>query len=63
MKFNICQLEAAQMMFLRHSHGITKLDKEKFQCIREKTGVQNIEQEIKRYQKKVATTRTEDGHK
>jgi hypothetical protein len=28
------------------------LDKEKNQCIREKTGVQNIVQEIKQYQKK-----------
>jgi hypothetical protein len=27
--------------------GITKLDKEKNQCIREKTGAQNIVQEIK----------------
>jgi hypothetical protein len=32
--------------------GITKLDKEKNQCIREKTGVQNIVKEIKQYQKK-----------
>jgi len=31
-------LEAAQMKFLRHLLGITKLDKEKNQCIREKTG-------------------------
>jgi hypothetical protein len=29
-------LEAAQMKFLRHLLGITKLDKEKNQCIREK---------------------------
>jgi len=28
-------LEAAQMKFLRHLLGITKLDKEKNQCIRE----------------------------
>jgi len=35
-------LEAAQMKFLRHLLGITKLDKEKNQCIREKTGAQNI---------------------
>ena len=35
-------LEAAQMKFLRHLLGITKLDKEKDQCIREKTGAQNI---------------------
>jgi len=37
---------------LRHLLGITKLDKEKYQCIREKTGAQNIEKEIKQYQKK-----------
>ena len=43
--------------------GITKLDKEKSQCIREKAGAQNIVREIKQYQKKVATTRTEDGQK
>jgi hypothetical protein len=32
--------------------GITKLDKEKNQCVREKTGAQNTAQEIKHYQKK-----------
>ena len=53
------RLEAAQMKFLRHLLGITKLDKEKNQCIREKTGVQNTVKEIE----KMATTRTEDGHK
>jgi hypothetical protein len=37
---------------LRHLLGITKLDKEKNQCIREKTGAQNIVKEIKQYQKK-----------
>jgi len=31
-------LEAAQMIFLRHLVGITKLNKEKNQCIRGKTG-------------------------
>ena len=35
-----------------HLLGITKLDKEKNQCIRKKTGAQNIVQEIKQYQKK-----------
>ena len=44
--------EAAQMKFLRHLLGIIKLDKEKNQCIREKTGAQNILKEIKQYQKK-----------
>ena len=46
------RLEAAQMKFLRHLLGITKLDKEKNQCIRQKTGAQNIEKEIKQYQEK-----------
>jgi len=50
------------MEFLRHLLEITKLDKEKNQCIRQKTGAQNIVTEIKQYQK-VATTCTEDGHK
>ena len=46
------RLEAAQMKFLRHLLGITKLDTEKNHCIREKTGAQNIVKEIKQYQKK-----------
>ena len=46
------RLEAAQMIFLRHLLGITKLDKEKNQCIRQKTGAQNIVKEIKQYQEK-----------
>jgi len=45
------RLEAAQMKFLRHLLGITKLDKEKIQCIRQKTGAQSIVKEIKQYQK------------
>jgi len=45
-------LEAAQMKFLRHLLGIPKLDKEKNQCIRQKTGTQNIAKEIKQYQEK-----------
>jgi len=48
-------LEAAQMKFLRHLLGITKLDKEKNQFIRQKTGAQNIVKEIKQYQKKWLT--------
>jgi len=40
------------MKFLRHLLGITKLDKEKNQCIREKTGAENIVEEIKQYQEK-----------
>jgi len=46
------RLEAAQMKCLRHLLGIIKLDKEKNQCIREKTGAQNIVKEIQQYQKK-----------
>jgi hypothetical protein len=37
------------MKFLRH---ITKLNKEKNQCIRGKTGAQNLVKEIKQYQEK-----------
>jgi hypothetical protein len=40
------------MTFLRHLLGITKLDKEKNQCFRQKTGTQNIVKEIKQYQEK-----------
>ena len=46
------RLEAAKMKFSRKLLGITKLDKEKKQCIGEKTGAQNIVKEIKQYQKK-----------
>jgi len=46
------RLKAAQMKVLRHLLGITKLDKEKNQCIREKTGAQNLVKEIKQYQEK-----------
>ena len=56
------RLEAAHMMFLRHLLGITKLDKEKNQCIRQKTGADNSKGN-KRVPGKVATTCTEDGHK
>jgi len=38
------------MKFLRHLLGVTKLDKEKNQCIRQITGAQNIVKEIKQYQ-------------
>ena len=37
---------------MRHLLGITKLDKEKNQHIRQKTGAQNIVKEIKQYQEK-----------
>jgi hypothetical protein len=46
------RLEAAQTKFLKHLLRITKLDKEKNQCIREKTGARNIVKEIKQYQEK-----------
>jgi len=46
------RLKATQMTFLRNVRGITKLDKEKNQCIREKTGAQNTVKEIKQYQEK-----------
>ena len=45
-------LDAAKMKFLRHLLGITKLDKEKYQCIGGKTGAQNIVKGIKQYHKK-----------
>ena len=45
------RLEAAQMKFLRHLLGITKLDKEKNQCVREKTGAQSMVKEIKQSRK------------
>ena len=46
------RLEVAQMKYLRHLLGITKLDREKNQCIRQKAGAQNMVKEIKQYQKK-----------
>ena len=46
------RLEAAQIKFLRHLLGITKLDKEKNQFIREKIGAENIVKEIKQYKEK-----------
>ena len=41
------RLEAARVKLLRHLLGITKLDNEKNQCIRQKTGTQNIVKKIK----------------
>jgi hypothetical protein len=59
------RLEAAQIKFLRHLLGITKLEKGNIQCIRGKNG--NTEYSkgntIITVPRKVATTRTEDGHK
>ena len=48
---------------LRHLLGITKLDKEKNQCIRGKNGSTEHSKGNKTVPGKVATTRTEDGHK
>jgi hypothetical protein len=45
------RLEAAQMKFIRHLLGITELDRERNQSVREKIGVQNIVLEIKQYQR------------
>ena len=57
-------LEAAQMKFFRHLLGITKLDKEKNQCIRQKkNGSTEHSKGNKTVPEKVATTCTEDGHK
>ena len=46
------RLEAARMKFLRHLLGITKLDTEKNQSIKEKTGAPSTVKELKQYQKK-----------
>jgi hypothetical protein len=55
-------LEVAQMKFLKHLLGMTKLDTEKNQCIR-KNGSTEHSKGNKTVAEKVATTRTEDGHK
>ena len=58
------RLEAAQIKFLRHLLGITKVDKEKNQCIRrKKNGSKEYSKGNKTVPGKVATTHTEDGHK
>jgi hypothetical protein len=54
------RLEAAWMKFLRHLLGITKLDKEKNQSVRKKTGTQKGNKTVPA---KVATICTEDGHR
>ena len=48
---------------MRHLLGITQLDKEKNKCIREKNGSTEYSKGNKTLPGKVATTRTEDGHK
>ena len=57
------RLEATQTKFLRHLLGITKLDKEKNQYIRKKNGSTEYSKGNKTVPGRVATTRTEDGHK
>ena len=57
------RLEAAKMKFLKHLLGITKLDKEKNQCIRGKKRSTECSKGNKTIPEKVATTRTADGHK
>jgi hypothetical protein len=39
------------------------MTKKRISVLGEKTGAQNIVKEIKQYQEKVTTTRTEDEHK
>ena len=56
-------LEAAQINFFGHLLGITKLDKEKEKSFREKNGSTEYSKGNKTLPGKVATTRTEDGHK
>jgi len=51
------------MKFLRHLLGITKLDKEKNQCIRQKNRSTEHSKGNKSVPEKVATTCTEDGHR
>ena len=51
------------MKFLRHLLGVTKLDKEKNQRIKEKNASTEYSKGNKTVPGKVATTRTEDGHK
>ena len=57
------RLEAAQMKFLRHLLGITKLDKEKEPMYQRKNRNREYSKGNKTVQGKVATTHTEDGHK
>ena len=57
------RLEATQMKFLRHLLGVTKLDKKKNQCIRQKKGSTEHSKGNKTVPGKMATTCTEDGHK
>jgi hypothetical protein len=51
------------MKFFRYLLEITKQDKENIQCIKEKNGSREYSKGNRAVQGKVATTRTEDGHK
>jgi len=51
------------MKFLRQLLGITKLDKEKNQRIRQKNGITERSEGKKTLPEKLAITCTEDGHK
>jgi hypothetical protein len=55
--------KATQMKFYRHLLGITKLDKEKNQCIRGKNRSRGYSKGNKTVPGKLTTTHTEDGHK
>ena len=57
------RLEAAQMKFLRHLLGITKLDKEKKPMYQGKNRSTEYSKGNKTVSGKVAATHTEDGHK
>ena len=57
------RLEAAQMRFLRHLLGITKIDKGKNQCIKGKKRNTEHSKGNKTVPEKVATTCAEDGHR
>lgn len=46
------RLEAAEIKFLGHLLGISKLDRDRNQSVWEKMGVQNIVVEIQQYQQK-----------
>lgn len=57
------RVEVTQMKFLGHLLGITKLDWEKNQSVREKLGVQNLFLGNTTVSAKVATTLTGNGQK
>jgi hypothetical protein len=57
------RLEATQMKFIRHLLGITKLDKERNQCIRGENGRIEHSKGNKTVPGKVTTTRIEDEHR